>query len=115
MPVVRFSQSVLAGATFIPNLSPYDRFGGNGGSMRVQATGPFGAAIGAFVESLYIGGELIEDQGPLTIERVLNNGPDAFTPSVGGPGAPADAIALRYRNTTAGALIVAGIVQIDNL
>ena len=63
MPVVRFTQSIAAGATFSPNLSPYDRFGGGGGKMRLQSTVQSTGVQADVLETVFVGSELVENRG----------------------------------------------------
>jgi hypothetical protein len=118
MATVRFSQSIATGASFSPNLSPYDRLGGGGGRVRVRATlsltGTGTIAVGDILETLFVGSEMIENRAPIATERAAGSGPDNFTPGVEALGAPSDPIALTYTNTNANARIVTGIVEIDN-
>lgn len=114
MPAVRFVQSIAAGASFTPNLSPYDRFGGNGGAVKVRAVIDSAGTAGDIVETLFVGSEMIENRGALSLERAAGAGVDDFTPSVKALGAAADAIALTYTNVSAGARTVKGIAEIQN-
>lgn len=116
MPTYRGITTIAAGATFVPDLRPNDRFGRNGGKCRVRACGqPLGTyANGDVLESIYIGNELVENQGPLLCESVLNRGVDNFTPSVEELGLPADVIAVQFRNTNVAARTVNWIIEIVN-
>jgi hypothetical protein len=114
MPVVRFSQSIAAGATFSPNLSPYDRFGGGGGKIRLQSTVQSTGVQTDVLETVFVGSELVENRGPMAVERVAGAGPDAFTPITEAYGAPGDPIVLTYQNTNVAARSVTGILYIDN-
>lgn len=114
MPAVRFVQSIAAGASFVPNLSPYDRFGGGGGGVRVRAVIDSAGAAGDIVETLFVGSELVENRGALGLERAAGAGVDDFTPSVKALGAAADAIALTFTNVSAGARTVKGVVEVEN-
>lgn len=114
MPTVRFNQSITTGASFAPNLAPYDRLGGQGGRVRVRAVVDSAGVVGDIVETLFVGSELIENRGALPLERAAGAGPDEFTPGVVALGAPADSIALTFTNVSAGTRSVRGLVEIDN-
>lgn len=114
MPQVGFQISVPATSSAKPNLAPYDRFGGGGGAMQLRSTTPLGTPGTAIRQTLFIGSEMLVNKGFVGAERAVGAGPDDFTTKVGGLGGAGDPIDITYENTTAGALVVTGIVDIQN-
>jgi hypothetical protein len=72
--------------------------------MKVRATVPL-AAANLVAETIFIGSELIEQNGPVSAERGVGFGPDNFTPPIGGVGGPGDPININYR-ATGGSFVV---------
>lgn len=116
MPMYRGVQSIAAGATFVPDLRPNDRFGRNGGKVRVRAVGvPLGTyGNGDVLETIFIGNEMVESAGAILCEQVLNRGVDNFVPAVEEVGLPADVINVQFRNTNAAARSINYVIEIVN-
>jgi len=114
MPVVPFSVSVPANGQVNVDLSPFDRFGGRGGRVGVRATVP-AASAGVVNITMLLGSDTIVENSPLFGEPVVGSGPSNETPAFVGVGAPADPITIRLANTTAGAIIVSGRADIENI
>ena len=114
MSVVAFAQNVLANSTADVPLAPFDRFGGGGGRVAVRATVPVAAAPGDVLMTVLVGSDVLANQVPVFAEAAANAGPNSETPVVAGIGTPSDPITVRLANTTIGALVVSGIVDIQN-
>lgn len=111
MPVYQDQVSVAAGATFTVPLSPNDRFGGRGGTVRVRSVATTGATSGLARRTLFVGNELIESNNGVLLKAA---GVDNFTPAVTALGAPADPIRLTFFVPGAGAIVVDYVVEIEN-
>jgi hypothetical protein len=112
MPAVRWSLIVPANGIASPDLRPYDRFGGRGGAMKVRSSVAV-AGAGAVSETIFVGSELVEQNGIVGVERAVGAGPDNFTPAIGGVGGPGDPINITYR-AVAGPFTVTGFMDIEN-
>lgn len=113
MPLVPRQTSVAANATVDVALAPFERFGGGGGRVAVQAT-VIAASSGLVNMSLLIGSDVVQDAGPIFAEPVVGGGPDANTPAVVGVGAPGDPITIRLSNTSGAAIVVRTIANVQN-
>jgi hypothetical protein len=107
-------QSIAAGATFVPDLRPNDRFGRNGGKVRIRSVVVTGGAAGDILETVFIGNEMVESAQALALESAANRGVDNFIPALEEVGLPADVINVQYRNTNAAARSVSFIIEIQN-
>ena len=116
MPMYRGNAVILTGATFVPDLRPNDRFGRNGGKVRIRAVGtPVGTfAIGDVLETVFIGNEMVESQQAVAIESALNRGVDNFVPALEEIGVAADVINIQWRNTNVAARTVNYIIEVVN-
>lgn len=114
MPVYRGTQQIAAGAVFKPDLRPNDRFGGNGGTVRVRSVVITGGAAGDILETIFIGNEMIENRGAPSLEPAANRGVDNFTPAIEAVGVGADMIDIAYQNTNAAARSVGYVIEIMN-
>lgn len=112
MPTVKRQVTVPANGTIAADLRPYDRFGGRGGACKVRSTVPVAAANVVF-ETIYVGSELVQDQGVVPVERAVGSGPDNFSTSSGGLGAAGDPINVNYR-AVGGPFVVTMIMDIEN-
>src|SRR5258706_12381195 len=113
MPMYRPVQSIAAGATFKPDLKPNDRFGRNGGKVRVRGVVVTGGAAGDILESIFIGNEMVESEQMIALESAANRGVDNFIPAVEEVGLAADVVEVRFRNTSAAARSVSYITDIQ--
>lgn len=114
MPVYRGVQLITTGATFTPNLSPNDRFGGRGGRVRIRCALVTGGAAGDILQTVFVGNEMVENRGSVALESAANRGVDNFTPALEAVGLPADPIAVQYLNTNAASRSVAFFIEIEN-
>ena len=114
MPQVGFQVSVPATGSAKPVLNPYDRFGGGGGVMQLRSTTPLGTAGSAIRQTLFIGSEMVVNKGFVGAERATGAGPDDFTSKLNGVGGGGDPIDITYENTTGAAIVVTGILDIQN-
>jgi len=107
----RFKESLAAGAESDINLKPMDRFP-RPGRVTVYAVRTAGATTTA-VASLFIGTDIITDQGPVNpavaLSRVII--PDDFHSQ--GVGVFNDPVTLRVKNDGSATTIVDGIVVYD--
>lgn len=110
MPLVSRAQSIPANSTAAVDLSPFQRFGLRGGAIRVRAAIPVGSTLGDILGNLTIGSDqvardsVVQNSGTVTRE----------TPAMEGFGAAADPITLTFQNTTAGAIVVNVVADIQN-
>jgi hypothetical protein len=110
MPVYQNQPSIAANATFVVQLQPNDRFGGRGGTVRARSVALSGTS-GQVTRTFLVGNEQIErNSGVLSSAGGVTN----FIPAITARGAPADPIVLSFTNTTAGAIIVDYVVEIEN-
>lgn len=110
MPVYQDQPSIAAGATLTVPLAPNDRFGGRGGSVRCRSVALGGATAG-IKRTFLVGNEQIERGSGVLVKAT---GVDNFTPAVPARGGPADPIVLQFFNSTAGAISVDYVVEIEN-
>jgi len=113
VPVVSFEQSIAANAESDISLAPFDRFGGQGGRVAVRST-VIAASSGDVNLTLMVGSDVVQQASPIFGEAALGIGPDRNTPAVAGIGAPGDPITVRLANTTGAAIVVRGVVDIQN-
>lgn len=110
--VIRASGVALAaGATFKPDLKPYDRFGPRGGHVRVRAKFITLANV-SIAETLFVGSELVEPRSVISSDATGQV--DNFTPAVEAIGGPTDVIDLAYTNLGTVAGTLAYVVEIEN-
>ena len=109
MPQVRFRQSIAANATEDINLAPNDRFGPAGGKVELFCVT---IADGDHRATLMVGTDVILDRGfpnvplaPGVVDLQRDKMAEGF-------GAPFDPITLRIENTTVGAVVCSGLVNI---
>src|SRR5258706_5216652 len=110
MPVYQDQPSIAAGATLTVHLQPNDRFGGRGGTVRSRSVALSGATSG-IKRTFLVGNEQLERNSGVLVKAA---GVDNFTPAVTARGAPADPIVLQFFNSTAGAIVVDYVVEIEN-
>jgi hypothetical protein len=111
MPVYQDQPSIAAGATLTVPLQPNDRFGGRGGTVRVRSVATSGASSGLIKRTYLVGNEQIERNSGVLLKAT---GVDNFTPAVTAMGAPADPIVVQFFNSSAGAIVVDYVVEIEN-
>lgn len=110
MPVYQDQPSLTAGQLFTVPLTPNDRFGGRGGTVRARSVALSGAAAG-IKRTFLVGNEQIErNSGVLVAAGGVTN----FIPAITARGAPADPIVLQFNNTTGGTIVVDYVVEIEN-
>jgi len=113
MPIVTFNQVVPLNGSVDVALAPFDRFGGGGGRVAVQATS-IAAESGDVNLTLMIGSDTVQSAGPVFGESVAGIGPTNETPAVSGFGGIADPITVRLENTTGADITISGRVIIEN-
>ncbi len=96
------------------NLAPFDRFGGRGGRVKVQATGVLAEANGDLTMTVLVGSDILSNEAVIGAERIVNFGPDNETPAIMGFGAPADPITVRLFNANAADRTVTTDVEVEN-
>lgn len=111
MPVYQDQVTIAAGGTFLVPLSPNDRFGGHGGTVRVRSVATTGASSGLARRTFFVGNELIESRNGVLLKAT---GVDNFTPAVTALGAAADPIKVQFDVPGAAAIIVDYVVEIEN-
>jgi len=110
MPVYADQVSIAAGGQFIVPLSPNDRFGGLGGTVRMRSVATTGAS-GAVKRTVFVGNELIESRNGVVLKA---GGVDNFTPAASAIGAPGAPIKVQFDNPSAGAIVIDYFVEIEN-
>jgi hypothetical protein len=110
MPVYADQPVIAIGASFIIPLSPNDRFGGNGGTVRIRTVALTGAT-GALKRTVFVGNELIESRNGVLLKAA---GVDNFTPAASAIGSPGAPIKIQIDNPTAGAITLDYFVEIEN-
>lgn len=109
--------AIAAGVTFTIPLSPNDRFGRNGGKVRVRVVGtPSGTYVNGDVRAtVFVGNELVCTNVAVILESAANRGVDNFVPAIAEQvGLPGDPIKIDLRNTAGTARSVHYVVEIDN-
>ena len=115
MPTVAWSVSVPAnGGTASPNLAPYDRFGGKGGAIKVRSS-TLAASANLVQETVMCGGDTVQVNAVVQGEQSVGAGPNMFGRAASGVGGPGEPITIIYRNPTAGAIVVTGWMEIENV
>ncbi len=111
MPVYQDQISIAAGGSLTVSLSPNDRFGGAGGTVRVRSVATTGASSGLARRTFFVGNELIESGNGVLLKAA---GVDNFTPAVTALGGPGDPIKLTFNVPGAAAIVVDYVVEIEN-
>jgi len=118
MGSIRQHTSVPASSNVVLDLSPFDRFGGRGGRLRVQVVAVVGeiAPLGVveLTYSVLVGSDVLINAG-IPFGKAAAESPDNETPAISGFGAPADPITVTLFNADAGAAhIFITNVEVDN-
>lgn len=113
MPFIPFQITVPANGNVDVPLAPFDRLGAGGGRVGVKATS-IAAESGDVNFTLMLGSETVVSQSPIFGEAAVGVGPNNETPSYTGIGAPGDPVTVRLENTTAGAIVIRGVVAVIN-
>jgi len=118
MGTIRQSTDVAASSNVVLDLSPFDRFGGRGGRLKVQVVAVTAdiAPLGV-VELTYtvlVGSDVLINAG-IPFGKAAGESPDNETPAVMGFGAPADPITITLFNADAGAAhVFVTNVEVEN-
>jgi len=114
MSVVRKRITIPATGNIFVDLSPFDRFAGNGGRVSVRTTGVATEANGQLTQTVLVGSDILINAGEIVAEASLNRGPNNETPAVRGRGAPADPITVQFFNANAATRDVITEIEIEN-
>lgn len=115
MPRVPIRETIVPGATVVVDLSPFDRFAGNGGAVAVRVVHDAVAVPGSVTMTVMIGSDVLQENGIVFEELNPDSGPSNETPAVQGEGLPGDPITIRLNNNDAAAdAIVTGFADIQN-
>jgi len=115
MPRVPFRETLAAGATLNVDLSPFDRFAGNGGAVAVRAVHDAVGVPGTGTLTLMIGSDVLQEAGLIFEETTPDAGPNNETPAIEGEGLAGDPITIRLNNNHASvAMIITGYADIQN-
>ncbi len=114
MAVIRRRTVIAANSSVDVNLSPFDRFAGRGGRVKVKATALLGQEDDITMDVL-VGSDVLASGFAVPAERTVGLGPDAETPDVSGVGAPADPITVTLINANVAARTVDSETTVDNL
>jgi len=113
MGVVRQRTSVPATSNVVLDLSPFDRFGGRGGRLKVQVVAVTAEILGELTYTVLVGSDVLINAG-VPFGAAAGISPDNETPAVVGFGAPADPITVTLFNTNAAARIFHTSVEVEN-
>lgn len=112
MPVVRRQTSIPANSNVNIDLTPFDRFGLGGGAVRARAVALTGN-FGDLQANLTIGSDQVVRDMPLAVNaqgvRIDQD------PGVAGLGGPSDPVTFNVANTTAGAIVVDALIDVQNV
>ncbi len=100
MGEVRARSVVPIGGNTVLDLSPFDRFGGRGGRLKVQVTVLAAQNIGDLTYSVLVGSDVLINAG-IPSSAAAETPPDNETPAIIGFGAPADPITVTLFNANA--------------
>lgn len=98
---IRLRTSVPAVGNVVLDLSPFDRFGGRGGRLKVQTVAVAAENQGDLTFTVLVGSDVLINAGTPSSEAVAEIGPDNETPAIIGFGAPADPITITLFNAHA--------------
>jgi len=113
MGELRFRTVVPAAGNVVLDLSPFDRFGGRGGRLKVQVTALAAEILAELTFSVLIGSDVLLNAG-VPSSAAINTGPDNETPSIQGFGAPADPITITLFNANACTRVMFTNVSVEN-
>jgi len=110
---LRFRTVVPAAGNTVLDLSPFDRFGGRGGRLKVQVVAVGAEILTDLTYSVLVGSDVLINAG-VPSSAAANIGPDNETPSITGFGAPADPITITLFNGDACSHIMFTNVSVEN-
>jgi len=113
MGSVRLRTVVPATGNSVLDLSPFDRFGGRGGRLKVQVVAVTGEILNELTYSVLVGSDVLINAG-IPFGKLAGESPDNETPAIMGFGAPADPITITLFNTNAMTRIFHTFVEVDN-
>ncbi len=113
MGELRFRTVVPAAGNTVLDLSPFDRFGGRGGRLKVQCVAVAAEILNELTFSVLVGSDVLINGG-VPSSGIAETGPDNETPSVNGFGAPADPITITLFNSNAATRIMFTNVSVEN-
>jgi len=113
MGELRFRTVVPAAGNTVLDLSPFDRFGGRGGRLKVQVTAVAAEILTDLTFTVLIGSDVLVNAG-VPSSAAANTGPDNETPAITGFGAPADPITITLFNADACTRVMFTNVSVEN-
>jgi len=113
MGELRFRTVVPAVGNTVLDLSPFDRFGGRGGRLKVQVTAVAAEILAELTFTVLVGSDVLVNAG-VPSSAAVNTGPDNETPAITGFGAPADPITITLFNANAATRVMFTNVSVEN-
>jgi len=113
MGELRFRTVVPAAGNTVLDLSPFDRFGGRGGRLKVQVVALAAQILNELTYTVLVGSDVLVNAG-VPSSGILETGPDNETPAITGFGAPADPITITLFNANAAVRTFFTNVSVDN-
>jgi len=113
MGTIRQRTSVPATSNVVLDLSPFDRFGGRGGRLKVQVVAVTAEILNELTYTVLVGSDVLINAG-VPFGAAAGISPDNETPAVTGFGAPADPITVTLFNTNAAARVFHTNVEVEN-
>jgi len=111
---LRFRTVVPITGNTVLDLSPFDRFGGRGGRLKVQVTVLDSQNIGDLTYTVLVGSDVLINAGIPSSAAAAETGPDNETPAIVGFGAPADPITITLFNGNAALRTFFTNVSVEN-
>jgi len=113
MGELRFRSVVPITGNTVLDLSPFDRFGGRGGRLKVQVTVTTAQNIGDLTYTVLVGSDVLINAG-VPASAAAETPPDNETPAIVGFGAPADPITITLFNGNAALRTFFTNVSVEN-
>ncbi len=113
MGTVRQRTVVPAAGNTVLDLSPFDRFGGRGGRLKVQVVAVTAEILNELTYTVLVGSDVLINAG-VPFGAAAGISPDNETPAVIGFGAPADPITVTLFNANAATRIFHTSVEVEN-
>jgi len=113
MGELRFRSVVPAAGNTVLDLSPFDRFGGRGGRLKVQVVALAAQILNELTYTVLVGSDVLVNAG-VPSSGILETGPDNETPAIVGFGAPADPITITLFNANAAVRTFFTNVSVEN-